>query len=280
MSTPLTPRRLGEEVPDIVRGDLTVQPGVAPAILRPARSRRLRQLLVLALGLLLVYVTTAYLLAPLAWRGYGHRRHPSLEDIPAVTLTRSGIPGDPVNVAVIGTRPEVLHVLRTAGWHAADPLSFRSSLGIALTSLLRTPYEDAPVSNLYLWGRKEDFAFEQPVGHDPRQRHHVRFWRSDKADPDGRPVWVGSATYDRSVGFSHRSGQITHHIAADVDAERGHLFRDLEQTGEMSEVYEVDGFRKTRSGRNGGGDPWHTDGKLFVAVVASDRLPPPGPGGP
>ena len=81
------------------------------------------------------------------------------------------------------------------------------------------------------------------------------------------PVWIGSATYDERVGFSHRTGQITHHIAADVDAERNHLFGTLQETGDLSETYFVDDFHKTLEGRNGGGDAWHTDGRLEVGVI-------------
>jgi hypothetical protein len=72
------------------------------------------------------------------------------------------------------------------------------------------------------------------------------------------------------VGLSHTTGQITHHIAADVDAERDHLFRDLEQTHDLTEMYVVDDFHKIRAGRNGGGDPWHTDGKLYVGVTGRE----------
>src|SRR5713101_4977487 len=127
-----------------------------------------------------------------------------------------------------------------AKWYPADPLTLRSCLKIATATVLKRTYDDAPVSNLYLFGRKEDLAFEQPVGHDPRQRHHVRFWRSDKVEDD-RPVWVGSAIYDKRVGLSRRTGQITHVTAADIDAERDTLFRDLEQTGGLAEVYFIDG---------------------------------------
>jgi len=31
----------------------------------------------------------------------------------------------------------------------------------------------------------------------------------------------------------------------------------------------VSGFHTIREGRNGGGDPWHTDGRLFVGVIAA-----------
>ena len=94
------------------------------------------------------------------------------------------------------------------------------------------------------------------------------FWCTKKLDPDGRPLWLGSATYDQSVGLSHTTGQITHHIAADVDAERDHVFATIEATQELTESYRVPGFHQIREGRNGGGDPWYTDGDLHVGVVA------------
>src|SRR5262249_4774795 len=42
---------------------------------------------------------------------------------------------------------------------------------MAEAAVLKRKYEDAPVSNLYLFGRKEDLAFEQPVGDNPRVSH-------------------------------------------------------------------------------------------------------------
>jgi hypothetical protein len=217
--------------------------------------------------LLLAYLVVAYLVMPLVWTWYV-RDHPTLDAIPHITSTADGLPGDPLNVALIGTETALKKILLAAKWDRADPLTLRSSLEIAEAAVLERPYVDAPVSNLYLWGRKEDLAFEQPVGDNPRQRHHVRFWRADQVDRDGRPVWVGAAIYDTRVGFSDTTGQITHHTAADIDAERDKLFRDLKQTGDLSEVYTIQGFHKILQGRNGGGDPWHTDGGLAVGVIA------------
>src|SRR5262249_8290395 len=101
------------------------------------------------------------------------------------------------------------------GQSVADPLTLRSCVGMAETAVLKRPYEDAPVSNLYFEGRKEDFAFEQPAGESPRHQHHVRFWRVDRVDADGRPGWVGSAVYDERVGLSHTTGEVTHVTAAE-----------------------------------------------------------------
>jgi hypothetical protein len=213
------------------------------------------------------YFVLAYILAPRVWKRY-ERRHPALDDIPRLTRTASDIPGDPLNVALIGTETDVKKIMLAAKWYPADPLTLKSCLEIAGATVLRRTYDDAPVSNLFVWGRRQDLAFEQPVGHDPRKRHHVRFWRSDKVDLDGRRLWAGAGTYDERVGLSHTTGQITHHIAADVDTERDHLFRDLEQTGDLPEVYTVEGFHEIREGKNGGGDPWHTDGNVRVGVIA------------
>jgi hypothetical protein len=241
----------------------------SPQPASPPRQRRLwKRAAVLAGGLILLYLLAAYLVAPMVWKRY-ERRHPALDDVPGITLTSDGHPGDPLNVALIGTDAELKAIMKAAGWDAADPLGLRADLKIAADTVLRRSYEKAPVSSLYLFGRKEDMAFEQPVGGDPSRRHHVRFWRAEKTDPDGRPVWVGSATYDQRVGLSHTTGQITHHIAADVDAERDHLIGTLDQTGSLWEVYYVDEFHKIREGRNGGGDPWHTDGRLRVGGIAA-----------
>jgi hypothetical protein len=233
----------------------------------PAARRRLWQRVVIyVVGFACLYVLVAYVIVPAAWRRYAHR-HPALDDVPGITETSSGIPGDPLNVGLIGSENDVKKIMLAAKWYPADPLTLRSCLAIAGATMLKRPDDEAPVSSLFLFGRKEDLAFEQPVGDNPRQRHHVRFWRTDKVDGDGRPGWIGSATYDERVGLSHTTGQITHHIAADVDAERDHLFANLKDTGDLSAVDVVDGFHKVREGRNGGGDPWHTDGRLFVGVI-------------
>jgi hypothetical protein len=242
---------------------MSAEPNPPPA----RRWGRRKKVVVLLAGLLLVWAVGAYLLAPGLWERYA-RRHPGLEDLPGRAYTSDGIPADPVNVALVGTTAEVMKIMLAAKWYPADRLSLESSVAIAVDAVFKRPDPDAPVSNLYLFGRKEDLAFEQAVGDNPRHRHHVRFWRTDKTDPDGRPVWVGSAVYDERVGLSRTTGQVTHVTAPDVDAERDYLFRCLEQTGDLSETYVVADFHKTRSGRNGGGDPWTTDGNLSAGVIA------------
>ena len=153
----------------------------------PRKKRWLIRLVVMSL---MVWAVAAYFLLPLAWR-LATRHHPAVEGMPRITVTGNRIPGDPLNIGLVGTEEEVDAAMLAAGWLPADPLTLKSSLRIAAGTVLRRSYETAPVSNLFVWGRKQDLAFQQPVGNDPRQRHHVRFWKSEKVDEHGRPLWAG-----------------------------------------------------------------------------------------
>lgn len=195
------------------------------------------------------------------------RLHPALEKAPRRTMTKRGHPGDPVNVAFVGSDAELHHALARAGWYAADPITLETSVRIAADVVLRKPYPHAPVSDLYLWGRRQDLAFEQPVGRSPKQRHHVRFWRSHAVDEHGEPLWLGAATFDERVELSRTAG-ITHRIAAAVDRERDKLLVDTHGSGMLHGYYWVDRFHRELRGTNGGGDPFHTDGRLAVGVFA------------
>lgn len=242
-----------------------------PASEPPRPSPRwYRRLLRRTLLLLIIWLMTAYFVLPLAWR-IATRHHPAVEDMPRITRTSNGIPGDPVNIALVGTEEEIDAAMLDAGWLPADPITLRSSLRIAAGTVLRRSYDTAPVSNLFVWGRKQDLAFQQPVGNDPRQRHHVRFWKSEKVDEKGRPLWAGAATFDKSVGLSRTTGQITHHIDGDVDAERDKIMGDLNHADVVAQVDWLNVFHEKLQGRNGGGDPWHTDGRVPVILLVPDR---------
>jgi len=209
----------------------------------------------------------AYFLIPRIWRAE-IKRHPDLSGGPRVTHTANGIPGDPVNLALVGSEEELVRAMTAAQWYPADPITLRSSLRIGVDSVFRRPDDEAPVSDLFLFNRKQDLAFEQSVGDSPRQRHHVRFWRWDR-EKNGRPVWLGAATFDERVGLSHTTGQITHHIGPDVDAERDRIMDEIAKAGLSQENYYRNDFHEVLEGKNGGGDPWHTDGRLGVVLLAT-----------
>jgi hypothetical protein len=197
--------------------------------------------------------------------------HPALAGAPRHTVTKRGRRGDPVNIAFVGTEEELHRALAAARWYAADPVTLKSSIRIAADVVLRKPYDHAPVSDLFLWGRREDLAYEQPVGDSPKQRHHVRFWRSREVDAAGEPLWLGAATFVERVEISRTTGGVTHKISPEVDHERNKLVGDTARSGTLDGYYWVDRFHPERQGVNGGGDPWVTDGRLAVGVLEIRR---------
>jgi len=246
-----------------------------PAPTTRRKRGRLRRTIKVTILLLAIYGLTAYLVLPTIWTHYEHQKQ--LAGVPMVTRTAQGIPGDPINVGLIGDHDDITCAMQAAGWSPAVALSFRSSIGIAGSVIFRRPYRDAPVSNLYYLGRREDLAFEKQVGASADQRHHVRLWKVLERGEENRPVWLGDATFDRSVGVSHYTGAITHHIAADIDAERRLLATDLDTAGMVTAKYQVTGVGPTIAGRNGEGDLYYTDGEVWILrlVQACRKNPDP-----
>ncbi|MFT4109897.1 LssY C-terminal domain-containing protein [Propionicimonas sp.] len=183
------------------------------------------------------------------------------------TRTADGLLGDPVNLALMGSPTQVHHALRAAGWTRADDLSLASGWRIVTSTLTRRSYPQAPVSPLFLFRRRQDFAYQQEVDGSPSQRHHVRFW----ACPDGwflpgglRVDWLAAGTYDRSVGLSLFTLQITHKIGADVDIERDHVVATVTAADGTATVRVLPDFFTGYHSRNGGGDLIETDGHLPI----------------
>jgi hypothetical protein len=238
-----------------------------PLAARPVVPKT-RLLLRILLTLLFCYLLLAYIVLPSLWRHYEHQK--KLDGLPMVTATAQGIPGDPINVGLVGSSKDILCAMHDAGWYAADPVTWKSSIEISGSVLLDQPYPRAPVSPLFYAGRSEDLAFEKPVGKSADQRHHVRLWMVLKDGEEGRPVWLGAATFDRSVGLSRYTGAITHHIAPDIDLDRDLIESSLEAAGMITARYQVMGIGPTLLGRNGGGDNYFTDGEVWVMRLVED----------
>jgi hypothetical protein len=232
----------------------------------PAGKRRVRRWLVVFAVAALAYGVVAYALLPLLWRHYEHQQ--GLASKPMITETAEGIPGDPLNVGLVGDEAELHRIMLAAGWQPADPITLRTSIAIAGSVVLDRPYEAAPVSTLFYEGRHQDFAFEKAIGGSADRRHHVRLWLVLAKGDEGRSVWLGAATRDLGVGLSRYTGQITHHIAADIDAERDALLADLTASRMVTALYKVSGVGPTLFGRNGEGDTYFTDGELRFAVIS------------
>ena len=217
------------------------------------------------LAVVVFWVTLAYLVLP--------RLHRILTAVYVPdyfigrTRTSDGLLGDPINVAIRGGEDELHAALERAGWIRADPVTLRSSWRIVTSTLSRRSYERAPVSPLLLFGRVQDFAYQQEVAGNPAKRHHVRFWRTpdDWPLPGGaRADWLAAGTFDRAVGFSLFTLQVTHRIDADIDVERDHVVATLLSANPAARLELLVDFSTGYHSRNGGGDSIRTDGTLPI----------------
>lgn len=183
------------------------------------------------------------------------------------TRTSDGLLGDPINLSLRGTEQQLHDAMERAGWVRADPVTLRSSWGIVVSTITRRSYDRAPVSPLFLFGRMQDVAYQQEVAGNPAKRHHVRFWRTPEGWllPGGARVdWLGAATFDRAVGFSLFTLQITHKIDADIDVERDHVVATVQRANPAARLEVLSDFSTGYHSRNGGGDTIRTDGDLPV----------------
>lgn len=184
--------------------------------------------------------------------------------------TSDGLLGDPVNLTLMGSGAQIHAVMRSADWTRADPVNLRSALRIVAASVTRRSYPRAPVSPLFVLGLQQEFAYQQEEQGSPAQRHHVRFWPCPEGWllPGGRRVdWLAAGTYDRAVGLSLFTLQVTHKIDSDVDAEREHIVASIEQTTPQVIFEELPHFTSGYHSRNGGGDAIRTDGMLPIIDV-------------
>ncbi len=181
------------------------------------------------------------------------------------TRTSDGFYGDPVNIALNGSEKDLKTAFKRAGWLQAEPLLFSTSVKMVSSSIRKKTYPNAPVSSLFLFGRKQDFTFQQEMNGNPHARHHVRFWKT----PDGwylpggfKADWIAAGTYDKRVGFSLFTLQITHKIGENTDVERDYIITSLRSVKAINKIDIKKHFTAAFHSRNGGGDRIQTDGSL------------------
>ncbi|MDN5771868.1 MAG: LssY C-terminal domain-containing protein, partial [Microlunatus sp.] len=183
------------------------------------------------------------------------------------TRTADGLLGDPVNLAVLGHEGQIHRAMEVAGWIRADDLTAASGRRMVGSTLTRRSYPHAPVSPLLLFDRQQDFAYQQEVGGSTSQRHHIRFWRCPEGWmlPGGYSVdWLAAGTYDRSVGFSLFTFQITHKIEANTDIERDYVVSTVTGKNPDASLQVIKDFSTGYHSRNGGGDLIKTDADLPI----------------
>jgi hypothetical protein len=189
----------------------------------------------IALAVFVTYVLGAYVFVPALIRGWRILR--PADHLPVYCVTPDGFASDPMNIGIIGTRRQLVQAMEKAGWYMADPHRGKYLIRHGLSFALGWDYPNAPVSNLYLFGRKQDLAFEIPVS-GAGNRHHVRFWattyeddkrltvrtihwhhRSSRVQGDNL-LWVGAASLDIGIAPIRHNMQLTHMIHPDTNRER------------------------------------------------------------
>src|SRR6476660_9213664 len=196
---------------------------------------------ILAVGI--TYGFAAYIILPRAIR-WGLKIL-QRKRVPSYTITGDGLPGDPVNVALLGTLQQLRSAFAALGWSEADRLGLASSWGMVRAFISNSPYPTAPFSTLYLFGRGQDIGFQKAIDNSPRKRHHIRFWAlsptraqatwgtadfwlNTERPPDNESVlWIGAGTRDTGLSLTRLSFQITHATDSDTNAEREYMVGEL-----------------------------------------------------
>jgi hypothetical protein len=185
-----------------------------------------------------------------------------LSAAPQRVTSKDGKPGDPINLIVVaGSIDEIRQAFQEAGWSEAEKKSSSSIWRTVRAVAGDQGYDSAPVSQLYLYGRAEDLAFEKMLNTFAK-RHHLRLWRSPTATAQGREIWLGAATHD--TGMDIRPGVVSHAIDPDLDDERTKIGADLVATGRVSAAQLVTRPDPLSEGKTATGGHWKTDGRLLA----------------
>jgi hypothetical protein len=237
----------------------------------------------LGLAIFLTYVLTAYVLIPALIRVIRIVFPP--RHLPLYCVTPDGFASDPINIGIIGSRRELISAMQKSGWYMADPKSPQNVIRHVLASLANLPYSNAPMSNLYLFGRKQDLGFEIPLG-NTGHRHHVRFWATTYSDrgklsihsihwhkrrehilADDSLLWVGAASLDQGFTLIRHNIQITHMIHPDTDRERELIVNRLREAGLAKSVRQVHLSEPYKLTNRGWRAHLRTDAKMAVVKL-------------
>lgn len=184
--------------------------------------------------------------------------------------------GDPLNLVIVGNGIDAIFPFTGRGWRLNEPVNFASSYRMAKAFMLRTEYETAPVSPLYLFDRYQDVAL-QKARSSVSQRNHLRLWMAPFT-VEGKKVWIGQISRDIGIKFTTKAWSLTtHRIGPYVDQERDYLLQDLLLTGFVDRFGYVKGVGESTPGHghmNLTDDPYYTDGLRLVIFLGTDLHSP------
>jgi hypothetical protein len=175
--------------------------------------------------------------------------------------------GDLVNFVLIGSEKQVQDALAAANWHVADTSTPGAVAKAILMATQKQDYLQMPMSQLYLFGRVQDFGYEQAEPYAMvASRHHFRIWKST-ATYNGQPVWAGAGTHDIGFEKDQRNGKVTHKIDPAVDGERDHIGESLQQAGQVKMMTYFTPSDLVQESKNATGGGFHSDGRVLVIFL-------------
>ena len=201
------------------------------------------------------------------------RLRAELENLPCCTTNKDGgRKGDPLNIVFIGDVEDLLTAFVGGGWDVTETMSQGSIGRTARSFLFGKRYRHSPVSSLYVFGRRQDAAF-QKARETINERNHLRVWLTPLRFKD-LPVWVGQISRDIGVKFTLRTGFLTTHVIdPDIDNDRYYLIQNLADVQALMKLGYVKGVGARSPddpGYNLGGDPYYTDGLRAVIQCTDD----------
>jgi hypothetical protein len=187
--------------------------------------------------------------------------------IPRRVTDAKGNPGDLVNFIVIGSEERLKAAFQDAGWVQVDRTKTEAALHALLSSIEKKSYVEMPMSELYLFGRAQDFGFAraEPV-QVVESRHHLRVWKAP-FDYQGQTVWAGAATHDIGFEKDQRTGGVTHKIDPKVDLERDFVGQCFQNAGALSGTVYLTPSDAVREARTATGGAIQSDGRILVMIL-------------
>ncbi len=175
--------------------------------------------------------------------------------------------GDMVNFVLVGDQKEVQAALDAANWHAADKGNSNAVFNAIRNTMDKKDYLAMPMSTLFLFGRPQDFGYEQaePIAM-VASRHHFRIWKAPFTY-QGHEVWLGAGTHDIGFAKDKRNNGVTHKIDPAVDGERDNIGSSLQQAGKTKKLAYYLPTSPVQDARNATGDGYHSDGRMLVIFV-------------
>jgi LssY-like putative type I secretion system component LssY len=174
---------------------------------------------------------------------------------------KDGKPGDPLNLVIIGDETEIRDVFAAAGWDIPERETGSSLIAAVRAAVSQQGYGKTPISDLYLYGQRENLAFEKMLNTFTK-RHHLRLWRSPVTTSDGREIWLGAATHDSGIDI--HPGVVSHAIDPNLDLERAKVGADLILSGHIAGLALVGRPNPLSEGLTATGASWKTDGRLLA----------------